>query len=229
MDTQPKPTPMFGINKLMVKGTLSVDSPVSAPGCKFTGNCSIGAFTYIGAGSAAFIAKIGRYCSIGTKVTLGMPSHNTDALSTHPFASGHNGAFLKSVEFQRIKGEAIQNKNDGIVVGNDVWVGGNVMIRGGVSIGDGAVIGAGAVVVKDVAPYEVVGGVSAKHIRFRFSEDLRSRLLSLQWWKYDLSPLGPGFNYSNMQVVLDKLEKAVSEGLLSPLVPLTKTYRPVVK
>jgi serine acetyltransferase len=53
----------------------------------------------------------------------------------------------------------------------------------GVKIGDGAVIATGAVVVKDVDPYSVVGGVPAKHIKYRFDADVRGSLLSSKWWE----------------------------------------------
>jgi galactoside O-acetyltransferase len=54
-----------------------------------------------------------------------------------------------------------------VVIGDDVWVGTKAIILGGISIGDGAVIGAGAVVSKNVAPYEIVGGVPARNIGYR--------------------------------------------------------------
>jgi len=57
-----------------------------------------------------------------------------------------------------------------IIVGNDVWIGSNCVILMGVKIGDGSVIAAGAVVNKDVAPYDVVGGVPAKKIKSRIKE-----------------------------------------------------------
>ena len=58
-----------------------------------------------------------------------------------------------------------------IKIGNDVWIGANAVILDGVAIGDGAIIGAGAVVNKDVPPYAIVGGVPAKIIRYRFSDE----------------------------------------------------------
>lgn len=54
----------------------------------------------------------------------------------------------------------------------------------GVTIGDGAIIGTRAVVTKDVAPYTVVGGIPAKPIRKRFSEDIISALIKEQWWNW---------------------------------------------
>ena len=56
------------------------------------------------------------------------------------------------------------------------------MIPSSVTIGDGAVIAAGAVVVKDVPPYAVVGGVPAKVIKYRFSQEVIDKLLCLQFW-----------------------------------------------
>ncbi len=54
-----------------------------------------------------------------------------------------------------------------IRVGSDVWIGANCVILTNVTIGKGAVIGAGAVVTKDVAAFEIVGGVPAKKIGSR--------------------------------------------------------------
>lgn len=71
------------------------------------------------------------------------------------------------------------------IIGNDVWIGLRVTIIAGVNIGHGAIIGAGSVVTHDVPPYSIVAGVPAKVIKFRFSEDVREKLLESEWW--DLS------------------------------------------
>ena len=48
-----------------------------------------------------------------------------------------------------------------------VFVGSYARILPGVTVGEGAVVAAGAVVTRNVAPYTVVGGVPARHIRDR--------------------------------------------------------------
>ena len=60
-----------------------------------------------------------------------------------------------------------------------MWVGYGALILAGVTVGDGAIIGTRAVVTKDVPPYTIVGGIPAKPIRKRFSEDTIAALLEL--------------------------------------------------
>ena len=78
---------------------------------------------------------------------------------------------------------AWDNKGD-IVIGNDVWIGYEAIVLSGVTIGDGAIIGTRSVVTKDVPPYTIVGGIPAKPIRKRFSDEVISKLLELQWWNW---------------------------------------------
>jgi galactoside O-acetyltransferase len=56
-----------------------------------------------------------------------------------------------------------------------VWIGANVTITDGVRIGHDAVIGAGSVVTKDVAPFDIVGGVPARVIGSRLGKPAQSQ------------------------------------------------------
>ena len=70
-----------------------------------------------------------------------------------------------------------------VIIGNDVWIGSNASIMEGVTIGDGAVIAANALVTKDVKPYEIVAGVPAKNMKWRFNEDEREFLERFKWFE----------------------------------------------
>jgi serine acetyltransferase len=76
-----------------------------------------------------------------------------------------------------------------ITIGNDVFIGMNVTVLDGVVIGDGAVIGAGAVVSKNIPPYAVAIGNPIHILRYRFSPEVISELLMIQWWRFDDSDL----------------------------------------
>ncbi|WP_212536880.1 acyltransferase [Thetidibacter halocola] len=58
-----------------------------------------------------------------------------------------------------------------ILIGDDVWIGHGAAILKGVTIGTGAIVAAGAVVTRDVAPYDIVGGVPARVIGHRRTDD----------------------------------------------------------
>ena len=124
---------------------------------------------------------IGKFCSIacGAKFLFNSANHSLSSLSTYPFPIFYEewGLDRKNVA------EAWDNKGD-IVIGNDVWIGYEAVILAGVTVGDGAVIGARAMVTKDVPPYTIVGGVPAKPIRKRFSEETISEMLALKWWDW---------------------------------------------
>lgn len=52
-------------------------------------------------------------------------------------------------------------------IGDSDWLGNAATISGNIKIGEGPIITIGSVVVKDVPPYTIVGGNSAKVIKYR--------------------------------------------------------------
>ncbi len=124
---------------------------------------------------------IGKFCSIacGAKFLFNSANHTRRSLSTYIFPVLFEEWGL---DVARIP-EAWDNKGD-IVVGNDVWIGYEAVILAGVTIGDGAIVAARAVVTQDVPPYTIVGGVPARPIRKRFSDQEIERLLTLRWWDW---------------------------------------------
>ncbi|MFZ0041384.1 MAG: CatB-related O-acetyltransferase [Solirubrobacteraceae bacterium] len=127
------------------------------------------------AGSAVTV-EIGSFCSIAANVML--------------LAGGaHNPAWVSTWPIREVFGLPGQYEHHPIyrgttVIGSDVWIGRDVLMFDGITIGHGAVIGARAVVTKDVRPYEIVGGVPAREIRRRFTDEQVDALLEIAWWNW---------------------------------------------
>ena len=124
---------------------------------------------------------IGKFCSIacGAKFIFNSANHTLSSLSTYPFP-----IFFEEWELDCKDVANAQDNKGNIIVGNDVWIGYEAVIFAGVTIGDGAIIGTRAVVTKDVPPYTIVGGIPAKPIRKRFSENVIKTLLLIKWWDW---------------------------------------------
>lgn len=133
---------------------------------------------------------IGSFCSIGSGVAFmmsGNQGHQMEWLSTFPFF------FTGDPEFANAK-NGYQPAGD-TIVGNDVWIGAEAIIMPGVKIGHGAVIGSRSVVTKDVEPYAIVAGNSAKLIRKRFIEEEIELLLTIAWWDWPIERLSACMNH----------------------------------
>jgi acetyltransferase-like isoleucine patch superfamily enzyme len=143
----------------------------------------IGAYTY---GIPTIIDErlstltIGRFCSIAANVNIALGHHRMDIVSTYPFETLNSWM----QDWPGSPDIPDHGTNGNVVIGSDVWIASGVFIASGVTIGHGAVVAAQSVVTKDVPPYAVVGGNTAKIIRYRFDEVTIARLLKLRWWDW---------------------------------------------
>ena len=169
-------------------------------------NIKVGNFTYGDIKPFIFnhdyTLRIGSFCSIAPDVSFVLSGdHHINHLTTFPFYS------------KVIDGRNEATSKGDIEVADDVWIGVGAIILSGVKVGQGAIIGAGAVVTKDVPAYAIVGGNPAKVIKYRFSEKVIKKLLTLDFSK---------FNAELIKDNLDNLYKEVTEDnvdeLLKPFV-----------
>ena len=144
---------------------------------------SIGSYTYIGSYTNITKSRIGRYCSVANNVSIGQGEHRLDRVTT-------------SAKFCATPWETL-TAND-CVIESDVWIGVDAVVLRGVKIGLGAVVAANAVVTKDVPDFAIVGGVPARLIRYRFSEEKQKIILATRWWEKEHGEAAP---------VISQLEK----------------------
>lgn len=166
-------------------------------------NTSIGVHTYI-SGSIINDATIGSFCSIARDCLIGgLAEHPTSMISTSPALYSSDILTGKSFVTQ-----TSYSSKSRVIIGNDVWIGARCIILEGVTIGSGAVIAAGAVVTKNVPPYAIVGGVPARLIRYRFSENEIEKLLNFNWWNLDRTNLSKlAINFSNKENFFKEIGK----------------------
>ena len=117
-------------------------------------------------------------------------------------------------------------KKPGVDVGHDVWIGSGVSINRGIKIGDGAVVAANSVVTKDVAPYSIVGGNPAKHIKFRFEQEICEGLQRIRWWEFELSDLHE-LPLSDPYKFIEQFEK--NKNNIRPYKPLKSKFWDLIK
>jgi len=102
---------------------------------------------------------IGRYCQIDARGGIDIGSNVVIASHTLLITADHDP---DDPEFPGRLGA--------ITIGDRVWIGSRVTVLKGVTIGEGAVVSAGSTVVRDVAPWTIVGGSTARVLRERSRE-----------------------------------------------------------
>lgn len=152
------------VEPIVKKSFASCGSNVRvAKGCSFSGisNIFVGHHTVLGTGMRIMTTRaktiIGDYVMFGPDVTIITGDHRIDILGK-PMCMVTDG-------------EKLPENDQDVMIENDVWIGSNVTILKGVVIGKGSVIASGAIVTKSCPPYSIVGGVPAKIIKMRFTEE----------------------------------------------------------
>jgi acetyltransferase-like isoleucine patch superfamily enzyme len=152
--------------------------------CKMNGS-SVGSYSYVAKSSEISYTNIGKFCSIGAEVWIGVGKHPPNFISTSPV---FYSTLKKQLGFS-FSDKQLYEEFSRCTIGNDVWIGSRVMILDGISVGDGAIIAANSVVTKDVAPYSIVGGTPAKLIKPRFDDATIEKLLQEKWWDWNIEDI----------------------------------------
>ncbi|MES0863949.1 chloramphenicol acetyltransferase [Ruegeria sp. SCPT10] len=201
---------------------LREDQPFIHPDCQIT-NSQFGEYVEIGAGSRVANsvwgdysycdrtcdianAEIGKFANIASFTRIGATDHPMEKASLHHFL--YRSASYWDDEEDDADWFAHRASRTARI-GHDTWIGHGAMIKPEITIGHGAVVAAGAVVTKDVAPFTIVGGVTATEIRRRFSVDVADRMMALAWWDWDNAHLRralPDFRALDAEAFLEKYE-----------------------
>ncbi|UWQ38154.1 chloramphenicol acetyltransferase [Leisingera aquaemixtae] len=199
---------------------LNADAPLIHPGCEITSS-TFGAYVEIGAGSRVANtavgdysycdrscdianAQIGKFANIASCVRIGATDHPMEKASQHHFLY-RSASYWEDAEddadwFARRAGRMAR-------IGHDTWIGHGAMIKPEVTVGDGAVVASGAIVTKDVAPYTIVGGNTARVIRRRYPEAVAGQMIKLAWWHWEHDALRaalPDFRQLRAEEFLEK-------------------------
>ena len=175
----------FTVNDVSKKSKIIMEENSSLGRVKIASvSVSIGAYSFFRGGSVSSDVVIGRFCSLGENIHIGVnaQAHPTDWVSSSPFQ------YDKSFNNTPIQLSYKTNKQI-TCLGNDVWIGEGALIMEGVTIGDGAIVAARAVVTKDVEPYTIVGGIPAGIIKERLSKPIADGLLRTKWWESSLDDM----------------------------------------
>lgn len=114
----------------------------------------------------------GEYCTVNPFCVIygfsgGLEIGDAVRIATQTVIVPGNHVFDDPDKHIRLQG----TRSRGVKIEDDVWLGAGVRVLDGVTIHRGAVVAAGSVLTKDVPEFAVVGGVPARVIRWRKTED----------------------------------------------------------
>lgn len=199
---------------------LQAQMPFIHPECQITGS-SFGAYVEIGAGSRVANsvfgdysycdrscdianAEIGKFANIASCVRIGATDHPMEKASLHHFLY-RSASYWDDAEDD---GDWFARRASRLArIGHDTWIGHGAMIKPEVTVGAGAVVASGAIVTKDVAPYTIVGGNTARVIRRRYPEAVAEQMMDLAWWDWNHEALRaalPDFRNLRAEEFLEK-------------------------
>lgn len=119
---------------------------------------SVGDDVFIGKGACIMAAEttitFGNKIMLGPNVTIRGGNHNTSVI----------GAYMYDVKHKR------PEDDQPVIIEDDVWIGAGATVLKGVTIGRGSIVAAGAVVTKSMPENSIIGGIPAKVIKQRFSD-----------------------------------------------------------
>ncbi len=145
------------------------------------------------------VESVGSFCCFADGVDV-VWNHPLDMVTQHDFI--YESYCCKEIKNQTVTYGQLQKK---FIIGNDVWLGQNVLLTNGIKIGNGVRAAAGAVITKDVPDYAVVGGVPAKIIKYRFSDEEIEKLNQIAWWDWPIEKIKACYeDFMDIDVFLEK-------------------------
>jgi phosphonate metabolism protein (transferase hexapeptide repeat family) len=199
---------------------LSADTPVFHPNSQITNsvfgayveigadtrilNSEFGDYSYCDRGCDIANARIGKFSNIASATRIGATDHPLEKASLHHFLY-RSSSYWDDIEDDA---EWFQHRASRLAyIGHDTWIGHGALIKPEVTIGHGAVVASGSVVTKDVAPYTIVGGNTARLIRRRYTDAVAARMMELAWWDWDndrIKAAVPDFRALSAEAFLEK-------------------------
>lgn len=113
--------------------------------------------------------QFGQYCHVDTDITLG---NNVLVAGRVCFIDKYGHQFDK---VGQTIWDSESKESDTTIIGDDVWICDGAFILSGCKIGNGAILTARSVLTHDIPECEIWGGVPARKIKDRFSNEKDKR------------------------------------------------------